>query len=199
MYAFSGIGGWSLGFQLVWAIHILAIVAFFAGVVFLLLLAGKTFTHAQLKRWAIWLITGGALVCLLTIGMVGHPWGAGGTGFGYGRGMMGAGWGGSMMWGTNQGRDASADASQGSEEAEGKGLYDKLQAGQLRCAQLSANDLELIGEYVMGQGLGANHTQMNQMMQRMMGAQGEQQMHVLMGERATGCGAGAASSQEQSS
>src|SRR3989338_8483447 len=67
-------GGWDAVFVALWGLHVLAVVAFFTGVLFLVILALKTFTPAQLKSWAIGLMIVGAIVCLLTIGMIGRPW-----------------------------------------------------------------------------------------------------------------------------
>lgn len=39
----------------------------------------------------------------------------------------------------------------------------------------------------MGQMLGSSHESMNTMMGRMMGQEGEEQMHVVMGKRLSGC------------
>lgn len=67
------------GFSVVWIIHALSMIVFVAGLVFLLVWAVKTLPMAQLLRWAIGLLVGGALVCLLTIGVTGHPWTGGWT------------------------------------------------------------------------------------------------------------------------
>jgi hypothetical protein len=77
------IGGSGLGFSILWALHILSVIAFFTGVVLFVAYAIKTFKPAQLKQWAIWLVVIGSVVCLLTIATMGHPW----AGMEYG-GMM---------------------------------------------------------------------------------------------------------------
>ena len=62
------------GFTVLWLVHILAVVAFASGLVFLLAWAVKTLPVAKLFRWAVGLLVGGAIACLLTIGVMGHPW-----------------------------------------------------------------------------------------------------------------------------
>jgi hypothetical protein len=66
--------GWNLGLTTLWGLHILSIVGFFSGVIFLIVLAIKTFTPAQLKTWAIGLLIGGTILCLFTVAMIGRPW-----------------------------------------------------------------------------------------------------------------------------
>ena len=57
------------------------------------------------------------------------------------------------------------------------------------CLQLQDADFEKIGEYFMGQSIGdaARHIVMNEMMKRMMGEPGEEQMHAVMGKRLSSC------------
>lgn len=62
------------GFLALWGFHVLAVVAFLSGVLFLLFWSYKTLTPDQLKKWGWSLIIGGALVCLMTIGAMGHTW-----------------------------------------------------------------------------------------------------------------------------
>jgi len=73
------------------------------------------------------------------------------------------------------------------EEAEGKIVWEKLQAQELNCEDLSADDFGVLGEYYMGQMLGDSHEAMNEMMTRMHGEEGEEQIHVVMGKRLSGC------------
>ena len=65
---------WAPGFTILWIVHVLAVIAFFTGLVFLLAWAVKTLPLAKLLRWAIGLLVGGAIACLLTIGVIGRPW-----------------------------------------------------------------------------------------------------------------------------
>lgn len=91
-----------------------------------------------------------------------------------------------------------------SEEIEGKAIWEKLsrsqdrgsstesgQAKQLECKDLTDSNFELLGEYFMGQMAGDSHESMNKMMEQMMGKVGEDQMHIAMGKRLSGCGSNA--------
>jgi uncharacterized membrane protein len=73
------------------------------------------------------------------------------------------------------------------EEKEGKVIWEKLQAKQINCDTLTDGDYERLGEYYMGQMVGDSHESINTMMERMMGKEGEEQMHVVMGKRLSGC------------
>ena len=75
------------------------------------------------------------------------------------------------------------------EEAEGKEVWEKLQAKQLECRDLTDDNYAALGEYFMGQSIGntQRHAAMNQMMTSMMGEEGEEQMHIVMGKRFSGC------------
>ncbi|HQT44659.1 MAG TPA: hypothetical protein PLO51_01660 [Candidatus Micrarchaeota archaeon] len=97
-------------------------------------------------------------------------------------GMMGNG----MMGGYNPIAQSSV-GNTSAEEAEGRAVLEKLQANQTTCANLSDDDFEVLGEYFMGQMAGSQHAAMNSMMVRMMGAEGERQMHITMGGRMSGC------------
>ena len=73
------------------------------------------------------------------------------------------------------------------EEKEGKVIWEELQTKQITCDELSDGDFGVLGEYYMGQMVGDSHEAMNTMMERMMGKEGEEQMHVVMGKRLSGC------------
>ena len=73
------------------------------------------------------------------------------------------------------------------EEQEGKEIWQKLQAKQLECQNLTDDNFTSLGEYFMGQMTGNSHEAMNTMMEQMMGKEGEEQMHVIMGKRLSGC------------
>ena len=75
------------------------------------------------------------------------------------------------------------------EEAEGKEILEKLQAKQLECQKFTDDDFGALGEYFMGQSIGntQRHAAMNQMMTNMMGEKGEEQMHIILGKRSSGC------------
>lgn len=78
------------------------------------------------------------------------------------------------------------------EEAEGKAVWERLQAEQTACTDLSDDDFGALGEYFMGQMMGNSHSAMNQMMVNMMGTEGEEQAHIVMGKRLSGCDTSAA-------
>ena len=92
----------------------------------------------------------------------------------------------------------TAIQSQQQEEQQGKQFLDNLNNKTVTCAQLTDADFEKIGEYFMGQAIGntARHIAMNDMMTGMMGAQGEEQMHILWGKRGSGCDHSASTSQD---
>jgi putative membrane protein len=73
------------------------------------------------------------------------------------------------------------------EEAEGKIIWQQLQDDGVACTDLSDDDFGALGEYYMGQMLGDAHAAMNTMMTQMMGEEGEEQVHVVMGQRLSGC------------
>lgn len=78
------------------------------------------------------------------------------------------------------------------EEVEGKELGQQLQDKTITCDGLSDEQYAALGEYFMGQMMGDSHAAMNQMMIQMMGEEGEEQMHVVMGKRLSGCDTSAA-------
>src|SRR3990167_8360368 len=71
----------------------------------------------------------------------------------------------------------SSDNHTASEEQEGKEIWDKLQAKQLECQDLTIDNYAVLGEYFMGRSIGntQRHALMNQMMTNMMGEEGEEQ------------------------
>jgi len=81
----------------------------------------------------------------------------------------------------------SSNGHTASEEAEGKVIWERLQAKQVECKDLTNDNFESLGEYFMGQMAGSSHEVMNNMMVRMMGEEGEREMHIAMGKRFSGC------------
>ena len=73
------------------------------------------------------------------------------------------------------------------EEAEGKEIWEKLQAEELKCEDLSGDNFGALGEYFMGQMMGDSHKAMNNRLVQMLGEDGEEQMHIVMGKRLSGC------------
>src|SRR3989344_5348848 len=78
------------------------------------------------------------------------------------------------------------------EEQEGKELWDKLQTNELACENLSDEQFGVLGEYFMGQMAGDSHAAMNAMMIQTHGEEGEEQIHIVMGKRLSGCDTSAA-------
>src|SRR3990167_8604966 len=89
------------------------------------------------------------------------------------------------MMGTQSG--ISSDGHTAREEQEGKEIWEKLQNKETSCDKLADEEFGALGEYYMGQMTGSSHEAMNTMMERMMGKVGEEQMHVVMGERLSDC------------
>jgi hypothetical protein len=84
---------------------------------------------------------------------------------------------------------AAAGATLVDEQAQGQNLIAQLHAGTKTCSDLSADDLDHIGEYVIFKPLGSTtlHQAMNDRMTVMMGEQAESRMHQLLGARYGGC------------
>ena len=78
------------------------------------------------------------------------------------------------------------------EEQEGKELWNKLQAKEIACENLGDEQYGVLGEYFMGQMAGDSHAAMNAMMIQAHGEDGEEQIHIVMGKRLSGCDTSAA-------
>ena len=78
------------------------------------------------------------------------------------------------------------------EEQEGKELWNKLQAKEVACENLGEEQFAVPGEYFMGQMAGESHAAMNAMMIQTHGEDGEEEIHVVMGKRLSGCDTSAA-------
>lgn len=88
------------------------------------------------------------------------------------------------------------------EEQEGSELWNRLsakggsasggQAKEVVCAGLSDEQYGVLGEYFMGQMSGDSHAAMNAMMIQAHGEDGEEQIHIIMGKRLSGCDTSAA-------
>ena len=103
-----------------------------------------------------------------------------------------SGVGAQMMGGVT---NTASDDHTAAEEAAGKIIWEKFLEKQKTCVDLSNDDFSALGEYFMGQmlapsgveGMISSHEAMNNMMVAMMGKDGEEQMHVVMGKRLSGC------------
>lgn len=73
------------------------------------------------------------------------------------------------------------------EEQEGREVWEKLQSKELSCANLDDEQFATLGEYFMGQMMGNSHPAMNAMMIQAHGEEGEEQIHITMGKRLSGC------------
>ena len=73
------------------------------------------------------------------------------------------------------------------EEKEGKEVWDKFYAKELACSDLNEEQFGVLGEYFMGQTMGDSHAAMNAMMIQMHGEEDEEQIHIAMGKRLSGC------------
>ncbi len=92
-----------------------------------------------------------------------------------------------MMYPATTGVSSEQSNQTAQDEAAGKAIFDKLQAGQVQCSQLTDDDFDVLGDYFMGQMMGSAHTAMNARLEQQLGSDGEKQMHVVMGKRLSGC------------
>ena len=73
------------------------------------------------------------------------------------------------------------------EEAQGKIIYDNLQANKASCSNISDNDFELLGDYYMGQMMGSSHAAMDALMTQRIGETNNRLTHIALGKRLSGC------------
>jgi hypothetical protein len=73
------------------------------------------------------------------------------------------------------------------ESLKGKEILEKIQTKEVQCADLNEEDFHNLGEHFMDLMMGDNYKAMNKMMEQMMGRQEEEQMHIAMGKRTSGC------------
>ncbi|MDP2695698.1 MAG: SHOCT domain-containing protein [bacterium] len=78
------------------------------------------------------------------------------------------------------------------EEQEGKELWNKLQVKEVACENFGDEQFTVLGEYFMGQMSGESHAAMNATMIQTHGEEGEEQIHIVMGKRLSGCDTSAA-------
>lgn len=71
--------------------------------------------------------------------------------------------------------------------AAGQALSAKLVGEQASCASLADADYEKLGEYYMDRMMGTSHAAMNAALIARLGENGEEQMHIVMGKRMSGC------------
>ncbi len=97
-----------------------------------------------------------------------------------------------QMMGSYQGQTPPSQSDIKSEtdmQNAGQTIYNNLQSSKTSCDTLSNDDYEKLGEYFMGLSAGStvNHVYWDQQVQQMMGDQGDTQMHIVWGERGSGC------------
>ncbi len=75
------------------------------------------------------------------------------------------------------------------EEVEGQKLLQSIKSNSKTCKDLSQDNFEKIGDYVMRQRVGSSekHAVMDANMEQMMGKDQNVQMHIALGKNATGC------------
>lgn len=73
------------------------------------------------------------------------------------------------------------------EEQEGGEIWKKFQAKELVCENFDDERYGVLGEYFMGVMTGDSHPAMNATMIQMHGKDGEEQIHITMGKRLSGC------------
>ena len=71
--------------------------------------------------------------------------------------------------------------------ASGQQIWQQLQSRQVSCSSLSDTNYENLGEYFMNQMMGSSHESMNEYVVSRFGQSGEEQMHIAMGKRLSGC------------
>jgi len=87
----------------------------------------------------------------------------------------------------------AADAGTTTEsDGAGAALWQKLQSGALSCGTLTDSDFAALGDYFMSSMMGSAHDAMDARMTYALGSQGDEQMHIALGERFSGCNASAA-------
>ena len=97
----------------------------------------------------------------------------------FAQGMMG-----STYWSTS---NVITDPALQQKEAQGLEIWQKIQRQELTCTSVTVDQFELLGEYYMGQMMGDAHAAMNTRLKASLGEVGEEQMHVTLGKRLSGC------------
>lgn len=77
----------------------------------------------------------------------------------------------------------------GEEVKRGEEIWQKLSANQLKCENLTDGEFENLGEFFMERMVGSpdSHEITDKQMAQMMGEDGLEQMHMVMGKRMSGC------------
>lgn len=69
----------------------------------------------------------------------------------------------------------------------GKVILQQLKSGEIQCKNLTDEDFYMVGEHFMKQIMGSSHKAMSVMMEKVMGKEGEEEMHAIIGKRMSGC------------
>lgn len=130
----------------------------------------------------------GILLAVLVVGL-GSVVHAQGYGNGYGPGMMRA-----YVYQNATTTSASTSSSPAADSGEATGalLWQQIASGRVTCSSLSQGDFAALGDYFMSEMMGPYHDQADQYMTQTLGTQGEEAMHIAMGERLSGCNPNAA-------
>lgn len=78
------------------------------------------------------------------------------------------------------------------EVKEGQEIWQKVSTDQLKCENLTDRQFESLGEFFMEQMVGSSssHETMDKQVEQMMGKEGLEKMHIVMGKRMSGCQSG---------
>ncbi len=81
----------------------------------------------------------------------------------------------------------TSSTSSSSGDQKGQDIYNQLQNKQTSCDKLAQDDFAALGDFFMGRMMGSAHETMDQYMTQNLGAAGDRQTHIAMGERLSGC------------
>ncbi len=82
---------------------------------------------------------------------------------------------------------STTTASASADEQKGQAIFAQLQNKQTSCVKLTNDDFDVMGDFFMGRMMGSAHDSMDQQMAQKLGANGERQTHIAMGQRLSGC------------
>jgi hypothetical protein len=72
-------------------------------------------------------------------------------------------------------------------EARGMGIFSAIQDKLSDCPKIGDDEFGYMGEYFMGLMMGEYHEAMDELMENMMGEEGTEAMHEVLGKRLSGC------------
>ncbi len=184
----NGIGLGS-GFATFFVLHILSVLVFSFGILFLVFWSFKSLSVQDLWKWGWIFVVTAITLCILSL--IVSPV----RSLGFRRGFDGM----NMKWSTGYPMNSFGRGMGEAEEqalmkdlSAGKDLYERVSSKAMKCAGLKDEDFELIGEYRMSEVAGADHLRMNMMMEQGMGEEFEEQIHAMMGRSSVNCPQGTA-------